>query len=352
MKRKIISILLCSFVVCVFSACGILNKPEESVSGNSDNETVVSEAESVEENNMEDGFDENEETSVSDAETSEDANVTEETAVSEPGEVESTGLSEAELVAIVEAACGKALEEYGYVYVDMNKDGAYELVATCNEDYVHQIWFCSSDGTVCKMINENTWGFRECSLKVADSDKYALVVTQFWPDAGPYAEYIVWRMKGADIECATAGTGSVSIDDSGVFYETKDAYMSYWDAERQCYSGRSWIIYYKEYDFDANKIVYADVTQITEAEFYEYDNSEQIIKTIESDEYISEFHKVEYDFYLTSNGKMYVQYKLYDEKGNITFYYHILNCDGNKIEVLETGEGPEMGDLSELIKKS
>ena len=350
MKRKVISVLLCSLMICVFSACGILNKPEESVSENGNNETVVSEGESVEENDTESGSDENEEVSAPDSLTSEDTNITEETIASETEEVESTGLSEAELVAIVEAACGKTLEEYGYVYVDMDKDGAYELVATCKEDYVHQIWFCSSDGTVCKMIDENTWGFRDCMLDVVDSDECALVVSQFVPDGGTYDEYIVWRMMNSDIESVMSGEGMLSVDDSGTFYETDYTYTSYWDAEMQSYSGLSWVVYYKEYDYENNKIVYADVTQLTADEFYEYENSEQIIKTIESDEYISDFYKVEYDFYLTSNGKMFVQYKLCEENGNISFYYHILNCEGNKIEELEAGADPAFGDLSELVE--
>lgn len=344
MKRRFLCTLLGIITICALTACDILNKPIESVSENGRNEV------SAELNNGEDFFSEDEEISASDTEMSEETDIKEETAASESEGIESTGLSEAELVAIVEEMCGKKLEKYDYVYVDMDKDGAYEVMATCNEDYVHQIWFCSSDGTVCEMINENTWGFMECMLNVTDTEEYALVTTQFWPDAGPYAEYIVWRMNNSEIEVALCGTGSISMDDNGNFYEIDEYYTAYWDAEAESFLGRSWIVRFKEYDFDTNTISTTAVHKISKDEFYEYSNSEEILQDIKTREEALGPYKIEFDFYITSNEKIYIQSKLYDVKENIEFRYYILDCEGDKIMELQADEEARLGDLSILVE--
>ena len=303
-KRKLLIVGTLVILFGVLCACTNIESifEDSNISGN-DNSIASEETNIYAEENMESEV-------YSDAGQEEGAN----NITSEPEVIESTGLSEKELVAIVEAACGKTLEEYNYVYIDMDKDGSYELMATCGEDYIHQMWFCSADGTVCKMINENTWGFYECVLKVTDTDEYALVTSQFYPDMGSYQEYVVWGMKDADIVTVTQGEGTINISADGSINVTRETYSAYWDSQMQTYTGHSWITYFKQYDAESSKFVDVDVVKITEEEFNRFDNGKEVLDDITLRVQAYEPQRIEYIFYETTNNKIYVQCNLFDEK--------------------------------------
>ena len=341
-KRKLLIVGTLVILFGALCACtNIVSIFEDSDTSESVNIAIVSEEISInEKENMESEI-------TSDTKQEEESN----NITSEQDVVESTGLSEKELVAIVEASCGKILEKYDYVYVDMDKDGACELMATCNEEYVHQIWFCSADGTVCEMIDENTWGFMECALKVTDTEDYALVTTQFYPDAGPYEEYIVWTAKATEVIMVTQGTGSIFINEDGSHNVIKSTYSAYWDAEMKTYYGRSWIVYFRQYDKESNQFVDVDVVKITQEEFDTYTNSNEILGDIAIRVQEWTPYNIEYMFYRTSNNKMYVQCCLYDEKENISFIYYILECEVDSFVELAEDEEALLGDLSELVEQ-
>lgn len=72
-------------------------------------------------------------------------------------------LSSEELLSIMEAAAGRQFETY--TYVDMNHDGAAELIGTyCGDRERYTTWYCSSDGSICKLVHQMMIGWTAVSL--------------------------------------------------------------------------------------------------------------------------------------------------------------------------------------------
>lgn len=61
--------------------------------------------------------------------------------------------------------CGQQIEEY--VYLDMDGNGANELLGTyASNEGIYYTWYCSSDGSVCELVHQNDEAMEGCTLEI------------------------------------------------------------------------------------------------------------------------------------------------------------------------------------------
>lgn len=180
-------------------------------------------------------------------------------------------LSEEQLLAITQSACGHQPEHY--VYVDMDHDGFKELIGVFSDDKgLYQTWYCSSDGKTCLPVHENTEIMDACILQLLDlkTETHVVMMVHTW----------------------------------------KDTYL-YFDGTT-----------YREYVAE----------ELTESDYFRFTNSRKI-KTMIADELTqSDTTKLEYSYFIRKNNIVHIQCNVYNHSGAIQYGYYTVRCSGNVLD--------------------
>lgn len=246
-------------------------------------------------------------------------------------------LSEEQLLAITQSACGHQPEHY--VYVDMDHDGFKELIGVFSDDKgLYQTWYCSSDGKTCLPVHENTEIMDACSLQLLDLKTETHVVINAYRMMGTQKNYSILSLKDNAISCPASNRyGYVKMTENGDITLTIDAYDGMYDPDIDATMVHTWKDTYLYFDGITYREYVAE--ELTESDYFRFTNSRKI-KTMIADELTqSDTTKLEYSYFIRKNNIVHIQCNVYNHSGAIQYGYYTVRCSGHVLD-------PQLGEYT------
>lgn len=242
---------------------------------------------------------------------------------------ESKSLSEAELLAITESIAKHSMENY--VYTDMDHDGANELIGVyCGDMGLYQTWYCSSDGKTCALIHQNDDGMDACEIELLNIGDATHVVLNAYRVMGTGKNYSIIAMRNQEIVCLISNRyGYVSMTDGGDITLNVEAYDGMYDPSIGAMILHTWKNTYLF--FDGNTYTEYGATEISEQEFLDYQNSQELKDQIEGELRQSNTTSLEFSYFKRKNGIMHIQCNVYSDSGEIQYGYYTIRYNGNQL---------------------
>lgn len=242
---------------------------------------------------------------------------------------ESKSLSEAELLAITESIAKHSMENY--VYTDMDHDGANELIGVyCGDMGLYQTWYCSSDGKTCALIHQNDDGMDACEIELLNIGDATHVVLNAYRVMGTGKNYSIIAMRNQEIVCLISNRyGYVSMTDGGDITLNVEAYDGMYDPSIGAMILHTWKNTYLF--FDGNTYKEYGATEISEQEFLDYQNSQELKDQIEGELRQSNTTSLEFSYFKRKNGIMHIQCNVYSDSGEIQYGYYTIRYNGNQL---------------------
>lgn len=242
---------------------------------------------------------------------------------------ESKSLSEAELLAITESIAKHSMENY--VYTDMDHDGANELIGVyCGDMGLYQTWYCSSDGKTCALIHQNDDGMGACEIELLNIGDATHVVLNAYRVMGTGKNYSIIAMRNQEIVCLISNRyGYVSMTDGGDITLNVEAYDGMYDPSIGAMILHTWKNTYLF--FDGNTYKEYGATEISEQEFLDYQNSQELKDQIEGELRQSNTTSLEFSYFKRKNGIMHIQCNVYSDSGEIQYGYYTIRYNGNQL---------------------
>ena len=238
-------------------------------------------------------------------------------------------LSETELLAIMESSSKHKIENY--VYTDMDHDGTNELIGVySNEMGLYQTWYCSGDGKTCVLVHQNNDGMDACEIELLNIGNETHVVLNAYRMMGTGKNYSIIALRNKEIICLISNKyGHVSMSDGGDITLDVEAYDGMYDPSIGGLILHTWKDTYLFFDGDTYKEYGA--LEISEQEFLEYQNSQEIKNEIESELRQSNTVSLEFTFFKRKNGIMHIQCNVYGDSGEIQYGYYTVRYEGKKL---------------------
>ena len=242
---------------------------------------------------------------------------------------ESKSLSEAELLAITESIAKHSMENY--VYTDMDHDGANELIGVyCGDMGLYQTWYCSSDGKTCALIHQNDDGMDACEIELLNIGDATHVVLNAYRVMGTGKNYSIIAMRNQEIVCLISNRyGYVSMTDGGDITLNVEAYDGMYDPSIGAMILHTWKNTYLF--FDGNTYKEYGATEISEQEFLDYQNSQELKDQIEGELRQLNTTSLEFSYFKRKNGIMHIQCNVYSDSGEIQYGYYTIRYNGNQL---------------------
>lgn len=242
---------------------------------------------------------------------------------------ESKSLSEAELLAITESIAKHSMENY--VYTDMDHDGANELIGVyCGDMGLYQTWYCSSDGKTCALIHQNDDGMDACEIELLNIGDATHVVLNAYRVMGTGKNYSIIAMRNQEIVCLISNRyGYVSMTDGGDITLNVEAYDGMYDPSIGAMILHTWKNTYLF--FDGNTYKEYGATEISEQEFLDYQNSQELKDQIEGELRQSNTTSLEFSYFKRKNGIMHIQCNVYSDSGEIQYGYYTIRYNSNQL---------------------
>ena len=238
-------------------------------------------------------------------------------------------LSESELLSVIRTASGYAIDNY--IYIDMDHDGNKELLgAFSDKSGYYQVWFCNSDGSVCKKVHQNDASMDDCIFMPLVFDDETHVAFNAYMEMGTMENYSILALRGADIKALVANQyGYVRMTMSGDITLDVENYDGMYDASIDSTILHTWKDTYLY--FDGTEYKEYGATAISEAEFLTYENAANIIEAIRAERTGPETKRLELTYYRRKNGIMHVQCDEYCYSGDIYYGYYTVRYEGKRI---------------------
>ncbi|GEM_PF-3959927 len=259
-----------------------------------------------------------------------------------------TPLSEEELLAIMESAAGTKMSEH--VYVDMNHDGASELIGVySNRSHKYVSWFCSSDGKTCHEITTADRSTDYGKIQTLQVNNETHVAINYAQMMGTDKFCTILRLEKNDIKILVSNmTGLVGMNKQGDICLNVEAYDGSYDKSIKGMIGHSFKNTYLYFDGQNYKEYTA--TQISESEFLSYENGKDVKDKIEQDirKSYKQTQSIEFKYYKRKNGIIDVQC-IATNTQSIEYGYYTIRYSDNKLDT-EIGQY-NMGQMSEKFSK-
>lgn len=236
------------------------------------------------------------------------------------------------LLTVMEKAAGNRMESY--VCVDMDHDGAKEMIGVAYEKSSdsYQTWYCSSDGTDCRLVNQNPWGVDFCRLELLEAGDETHVAVDGFPIMGTAKNHTILALKKGEISCLVSNRyGAVYMSEEGDIILTVDAYDAMYDTflgeDKGILLGHTWKNTYLYFDGKSYKEYGA--ADMSEEEYLTYENAREIKAQIEQEINPSKKGRVEYRYFRRSNGILHIQCDVYWDNGSIDYQYYTIRFADN-----------------------
>lgn len=232
-------------------------------------------------------------------------------------------LSEEELIAKTQAVAGYPLKDYAYV--DMDHDGLNELigVADIGDDAAYPIWYCSSDGNTCLLIEQFPISIEAINIELLEFNNETHVVVNGYRLLGNYKYFSIISLKNGE-PCLKAANeyGSVYMTESGDIILDVEGYDGIYDPDTDSLSSHTWVDTYLCYDGESYKEYIA--YEITEDEYSEFTNAQEIKDRIAEKLTESDTAELEYRYFKRKNNILHIQCNIHQNSGMIYYGYYTL----------------------------
>ena len=244
---------------------------------------------------------------------------------------------EARLLAAVEEASGR--EMLNYLCADLDGDGTKELFGVCcaSDSQSNEVWYCSGDAAECSVVCRAEPELDVCTLEVLNADGENHVAVNRHVGMGTTAFFSILALRDGEVVClADNQPGNVRMTDAGdivLYVESYDGAYQAADDLMLLHTVKGTYIFfygetYKEYG----------ATELTEEEFSRFKNADDLKAAIEHDLRFDDYDRLEYRYFLRSNGILQVQCDLHDDAGNISFGYYTVRWKGDELEFSPLGD--------------
>lgn len=239
-------------------------------------------------------------------------------------------LSEEELLAMAQTAAGHPFENY--VYVDMNHDGAKELIGVYPDNMgFYQTWYCSSDGGTCLLVHQNDEGMDACAIELLNLTDETHVVINAYRMMGPGKNYSIITLEDQNISCLASNKyGYVCMTENGDIILDVEAYDSMYDPAGGGMIGHTWKDTYLYFDGETYREYGA--AEITETEYLRYENAQDIQDTIADELKQPDTTKLEYSYFRRKNNILHIQCNVYNRFGSIQYGYYTVRFSGDILD--------------------
>lgn len=237
---------------------------------------------------------------------------------------------EEELLDILQSVSHKQPEKY--VFVDMNHDGAKELIATISSNgNLFQIWYCSNDGKTCQQVHSTSEDMDGCDIEVLDLGTETHIAINAYCMMGTRKSYSILSLNNKKISCLLMNqNGYVSMDEIGNILLNVEAYDSIYDTSVGDLIGHSWKDTYLYFDGSSYKEYGA--AKISEDEFLSYENAQTLKDRITESLAQTGIENLEFSYFLRKNGILHVQCTSYEKSGMIQYGYYTIRSIGHTLD--------------------
>lgn len=256
-----------------------------------------------------------------------------------------------QMLALLDEECGSEL--YKYVSVDMDKDGANEMVGVRRDDYSYDVWYCSSDMETYGYVMPVQW-YDDYNFELMDMGDEVHVVINGANLLGNYKSYSILTLHDGRLDAPVFNQyGYVYMNDEGdiileveeydkeynitndklLGFTYKDTYLYYEDGE------------YKEYG----------ASELSEEDFLKYDNARELLDVIETVFWEEWTTEIRLSYLIRENGIIHIQCEAEHASPTtewIDYFYFTLRENGNHLDgdLVKKKDGTIRGSMSQLDK--
>lgn len=239
-------------------------------------------------------------------------------------------LSESELLDRMQDACGNPIEVHAFV--DMDHDGREELIGICKNTNTYDIWYCSSNGKICRKLNEEYISYDECCIELLPFENETHLVVNAYNHIGTGKEFYIFALQDKTIHTLVSNYGYVYMDEAGDILLDIEAYDGMYDPDIDDTILHTWKDTYLYYDGTAYKQYGAK--ELSEKEFLKFENAEAILTSIRTEHTpysLENTERLEFSYFQRSNGILHIQCAQYETDGYIYYYYYTMRYEDNRI---------------------
>ena len=254
------------------------------------------------------------------------------TACSSTEQVQEPIPTSAELLKLVEEKAGGVAESS--LYTDADYDGTKELFAAVATEGQYQIWYCSSDGSVCEKVQENVGFFDAVEI----TDRYSEemlenhIIINVYNMMGTNKQFSVLALREGKVSCLVPWNyGTAGKDAEGNLCMTVEDYDGCYDAASELWLMHTWKQTWLSYDKSADTYKEIPAEKIPEEEFLQLTNASEILEQIRTEETKEDTSEITTEYFLRRNGLLHVQCFVKDTVGNIAAKYYTIKVKDSTI---------------------
>ena len=257
---------------------------------------------------------------------------------------------EARLLAAVEEASGR--EMLNHLCADLDGDGTKELFGVCcaSDSQNNEVWYCSGYAAECSVVYRAEPELDVCTLEMLIAGGENHVAVNRHVGMGTIAFFSILALRDGEVVCPTDNQpGNVRVTDEGDIVLYVESYDGAYEAAADLMLLHTVKDTYLFFDGETYK-EYGG-TELTEEEFSRFKNADDLKAAIEHDLRFDDYDRLEYRYFLRSNGILQVQCDLHDAAGNISFGYYTVRWKGDELEFSPLGDrepGQMAANLSAL----
>lgn len=238
---------------------------------------------------------------------------------------------EARMLAMAEEAAGAEMPDS--VCLDLDGDGTKEFLGVCHNSasQCNEVWYCGGDGTACAAVHRDTMGLDACSLEALKAGNGFHVAVNSHVGLGTTSLFSILALQAGQIVCLVDNQpGNVWMTEEGDITLSVEAYDGAYDAAGDFLLLHTVKDTYIFYDGETYKEYGA--AELSEEEFSRLKNADELKARIEHSLRFEEYDRLEYRYFLRSNGILQVQCDLYDTAGNIQYGYFTARWLGDEVD--------------------
>lgn len=244
---------------------------------------------------------------------------------------EAQPLSEKELLVKTRATAGYPMMDY--VYVDMDHDGLKELigVADSDEHETFKIWYCSNDSETCLSVYQNSNWFEDFTIELLEFNNETHVAINFYNLWGTSKKFSIISLKNGEA-CIRASEewGYVYMSKNGEILLDVEGYDGIYDPDTGHTYSHTWIDTYLCFDGESYKEYIA--YEITESEYLNFINAQDIKDRIADKLTESDTIELEYKYFKRKNNILHIQCNVHQSSGTIYYGYYTVRYSDNVLD--------------------
>lgn len=262
---------------------------------------------------------------------------------------EPTDSHDKQMLAILDEACGS--EIYKYVSVDMDKDGANEMVGVRRDDHSYDVWYCSSDMETYGYVMPVQW-YDDYNFELMDMGDEVHVVIDGANLLGDYKSHSILTLHDGQLDAPVFNLyGYVYMNDEGDIILEIEEYDKEYNITNDKLTGfthKDTYLYY-----DDGKYKEYGAAELSEEDFLKYDNARELIDVIKEAFWEEWTAEIRFSYFIRENGIVHIQCEAEHASPTtqwIDYFYFTLRENGEHLDgdLVRKKDGIIRGSMSQL----